>query len=79
MPTGWKAAHIERDGQILMERPAEITALVHRREYQKAAAQVGQKEQQLYGAPTGTFGRENKGTPLVKVNKSYEPMQIPKE
>jgi hypothetical protein len=79
MPDNWKGAHIERKGMILMERPAEITEQVKAREERKARDQVGQKEQQLYGAPAGQFQRDNKGNPLVKVAKSYEPMAIPKE
>ena len=78
MPDNWKGAAIERKGMILMERPAEITEQVKARELRKAREQVGQKEQQLYGAPAGQFARDNKGNPLVKVAKSYEPIPIPK-
>jgi hypothetical protein len=77
MPDNWKGTAIERKGMILMERPLEITEQVKARELRKAREQVGQKEQQLYGAPPGTFQRDNKGNPLVKVAKTYEPMKIP--
>jgi hypothetical protein len=79
MPDNWRGATIERRGMILMERPAEITEQVKARELRKAREQVGQKEQQLYGAPPGTFERDNKGNPLVKVGRSYEALAIPKE
>ncbi len=79
MPDNWQGNTIEKKGMILMERPAEITAQVLARELSKARGQVGDKEAQLYGAPAGTAPRDNKGTPLVKVGRSYEPMPIPKE
>lgn len=70
---------IERKGMILMERPAEITAEVHRMELRKARAQVQQKQAQLGEAPAGQFERNNKGNPLAKINKNYEPIVIPDE
>ena len=81
MPKGHNgAAAIERKGLILMERPLEITKEVEQLEKRKARAQVGQKEAQLNNAPQGTFGRDNKGSPLVNVKKSYghEPIAVPK-
>lgn len=72
MPDNYHGDAIERKGMILMERPAEITQEAIAREHRKAVSQVRQKEQQLNGTPAGTFERDNKGTPLVKVNRSYE-------
>lgn len=79
MPDNYKGMTIDRDGQRLMERPAEITASAVARENRKAREQVGQKEAQLSGAQAGHFERNNKGDSLVKIKKSYEPMKIPTE
>lgn len=78
MPDNYKGVTIDRKGMVLMERPAVITEEAKARELRKATGQVRQKEQQLSGAPAGTFERDNKGSPLVKVGKSYEQMPIPK-
>lgn len=78
MPDSYKGVAIERKGMILMERPAVITEEARARELRKATGQVRQKEQQLSGAPAGQFERDNKGSPLVKVGKSYEQIPIPK-
>ena len=78
MPMGYKGASIDRKGMRLMERPKEITDDAVMRDKQRARDQVRQKEQQLSGAPPGTFERDNKGTPLATVRRSVEPMQIPK-
>lgn len=82
MPEGWTGDFIERDGMVLMERPLIITQRARDIEYAKARGQVRAKEQQLTGAPAGDaspFDRTNKGSPLVKIGRSYEPMPIPKE
>jgi len=78
MPDGYQGNTIERSGQILMERPKEITDAAYAREYAKARGQVRGKEEQLHGAPAGQFGRDNKGNSLVKVGKSYD-MPIPEK
>lgn len=79
MPDSNRGNTIERSGQILMERPKEITDAAYEREYRKARGQVRGKEEQLHGAPAGQFGRDNKGSPLVKVGKSYEAIPIPEK
>jgi len=79
MPIGYQGATILRDGQILMERPLAITEKRKQKDYQNAREQVRAKEEQLTGAAPGEFERRNKGDSLVKINKSYEPMAIPKE
>jgi hypothetical protein len=79
MPVGWAGATIERKGQLLMERPKQITDLVKQREYNKARQQVGQKEAQLYGQPAGPnspFDPTYHGKSLTKIGKSYD-MPIP--
>lgn len=79
MPDTYKGMTIDRDGQRLMERPAEITEAVKARELRKARDQVGQKEAQLNGPQPGQFERSNKGESMVKIRKSYEAIPIPKE
>lgn len=73
---------IERKGMILMERPLEISARARANELRKARSQVQQKETQLRGAPAGEnspFAPDNKGSPLVNINKSFERMPVPKD
>ena len=77
MPDNHHGETIERDGQILMERPLEITNEVKALDFKKARDQVRGKEQQLSGAPPGQFERDNKGSPLASVKKSFESIPIP--
>lgn len=77
MPENHRGDTIERDGQILMERPLEITEEVRALELRKARDQVRSKEQQLSGAPPGQFERDNKGNSLLSVKKSFESIPIP--
>ena len=82
MPDNYPGETIERDGQILMERPAEITDEAKARDLRTARAQVRQKEAQLNGQPAGPsspFDPTNKGTSMVNIKKSYEPMTIPEK
>jgi hypothetical protein len=80
VPSNWQGSHIELDGMILMERPAEITEEFRRNERKKAQAQVRAKEEQLSEAPPGAFERvDAKGQSTVKVKKSFAPMAIPNE
>lgn len=78
MPKGYAGAEIERKGMVLMERPLELTQEAANRDLRRARMQVRQKEEQLSAAPQGQFERDNKGNTLAKVQKSYEPMPIPK-
>jgi hypothetical protein len=78
MPDTYKGVTIERQGMILMERPAVITAESIAREHRKAVGQVRQKEEQLNGSGPGEFGRDNKGTSLVNIKRSHEAIAIPK-
>jgi hypothetical protein len=77
MPINYQGETIEREGMVLMERPLEITQEAKARDLRIARAQVRGKEEQLGGAPNGTFERSNKDQPLVKVKKSFENMPIP--
>ena len=79
MPHGYRGNTIEREGQILMERPLEISEEVRKNDLRAARNQVRQKEAQLNASPDGQFARDNKGAPLVQVKRGYEPLSIPKE
>jgi hypothetical protein len=72
MPDNHHGDTIIRDGQILMERPKEITDEVKLNDQRAAREQVRAKEEQLGGAPPGTFERDNKGKPLASVKRSFE-------
>jgi hypothetical protein len=77
MPINYQGETIEREGMVLMERPLEITQEAQARDQRIARAQVRGKEEQLGGAPTGTFERSNKDQSLVKVRKTFEHVPIP--
>jgi len=82
MPEGYRGETIERRGQILMERPKEITEEAKQRELRAARSQVRQKEEQIKGTPAGAnspFARDNSGASLAKIGRSYEPLIIPKD
>lgn len=80
MPMGGKHATIERKGMVLMERPKEISDAARATDLRNARNQVRQKEQQLNSAPDGQFGRQKSdGSSLAKINKSYEPIPVPKD
>ncbi len=81
MPADWKGNTIERKGQILMERPKQISDLVRQRDDKAARDQVRVKEQQLASAGKDQMPRagDPDGDPRTRPNikKSYEPMPIP--
>lgn len=78
MPADWKGGTIERDGMVLMERPAEVVDEARAIERKRARDQVRAKEAQLSGTPEGTMTRDHeKVRPSIK--KSYENIPIPKE
>ena len=79
MPNSGNYPTIERKGMLLMERPTEITDDARDHERFKARNQVRQKEAQLNSAEGGQFERSNKDQSLVKINRSYESIPIPKE
>lgn len=78
MPTGHKGDNIIRKGMMLMQRPEIVTQKVKEREVMNARRQVKFKEEQLSNAPQGQFGRDH-AQAAPKINKSYEPIPIPKE
>lgn len=80
-------------GQILMERPVELTQEALQEDYDRAVGEVRLKEEQLYGTPAGTLPRARKdgsndfisvskevvrGTP-TKPNYQYESGGLPIE
>lgn len=75
MPPGWKGS-IERDGLILMERPAYLTEEARQEDQMMARenlrAQMGQNSQ----APQGTLSRDH---PAVqpRARTTIEPIDIP--
>jgi hypothetical protein len=77
MPDSYQGATIERDGQILMERPAEITQEAVVRDKRAARSQVTQKEEQLSGNAAGDklgsgFSGTNSGNRIGDgIKKSY--------
>mgnify|MGYP006288033009 CR=1 FL=1 len=74
MPPGYRGP-IERKGMILMERPKEISDLAKQRELVNAREAVAAKERALGMAPSGHFERDKRQT---GINKSYQPMEIPR-
>ena len=74
MPIGWKGETIERDGMILMQRPRIITEQFENSERRKAREQMRDKEAQLRSTPEGQMPRDR-----PKIDKSYEPMQVPSD
>lgn len=66
---------VRRKGMILMERPSEITRIAMDRELATAREVVASKERSLGMTPSGTFERDSRRT---GVNKSFEPMSIPR-
>jgi len=80
MPIGTPPdAPIERKGQMLMQRPQEITDRVMKIDSQRARDQVRVKEAQLNAAPDGQFSRTEDARTKPVVRKSYEAMPVPKE
>jgi hypothetical protein len=69
---------IERKGQVLMMRPAVISAESRSIELKKARNQVKHKEAQLNATPEGTLSRDD---PRVRpvISKGYEPISVPQE
>lgn len=78
MPEGTQgSAPIIVGGQILVERPKELTREARQESYDKAIGEVRRKEEQLHGpAPKGQFQRARANgdtTGMVQVSKGFEP------
>jgi hypothetical protein len=78
MPSSWTKGTIERKGMVLMERPTEVVEEARRIQQKVAKDQVRAKEAQIAGTPDGTMTRDH-ALARPKINKSYEPIPIPKE
>ena len=64
---------IRRGGQILMERPKELTEEARLEDRRAAMAQMRIKEEQLGEAPAGTLPRQRaNGTSTVSINTTIE-------
>lgn len=76
MPKGYVGS-IEREGQVLMERPSEITDEIKMSEYKKAKQQVNIKAGQM--DPKGQGGLLSREDAQIKpkITKGYEPMAVP--
>lgn len=74
MPKGYKGA-IRQGGQILMERPIELTKEAQAEALQDARDAWRAKEQQLRGAAS-VFNEQRPGTG-AKVSRSVQPGSIP--
>lgn len=74
VPEGVTSGHIVIGGQILVERPQELTNEARRYELDKARNEVAAKEAQLYGTPPGTMQREraNGTNDFNKVRREVE-------
>jgi len=72
MPFSTDVDFIERKGQILFERPAEITEEFRRRARKNASDAVSNKKQQLGLEARGPFEATR-----PKISTKYEPMAIP--
>lgn len=79
MPENFPGNTILREGQILMERPKEITDEAKAADYRKAVGQVRGKEEQLGATPPGTLARDADPRVRPSVKKAYESIPIPKE
>lgn len=73
MPENYDGQTIERDGLVLMERPAVITARQRAQALKESRQQVRDKEAQLGAGPEGTFDRTK---PTVK-REFVSPQAIP--
>jgi hypothetical protein len=77
MPKGTSENTIIRGGQILMERPEEVTTEVKRQLHQEAR-DLQKLPHQLAGeAPAGSAPRDNSGKSMANINRSYEAIPIP--
>lgn len=74
MPEGYSGP-IRVKGQVLMERPMELTLEALQEDKDRALNEVRRKEEQLYGAPAGTLqrSRANGSNDFIQVNREVVP------
>jgi len=78
MPIQGNHPQIERDGMVLMQRPAIISDEARSTELRRARNQVRVKEQQLNATPDGTLTRDHPSA-RPQISKGYEPIPVPKD
>lgn len=78
LPPGYNADHIIKGGQILMERPKELTEEARQEDREKATQQVTVAEQKLGKTPKDTMTRDHEGArpKIVKEIGRMVPMTI---
>ncbi len=82
MPRGGHFEVIERGGQILMECPKRVTEAQRIREKRKAMERMDINRQRLGQPAAGTTFQRNNGKNVgvdPQINKTYEPIAVPKE
>ena len=65
VPRNWKESFILKEGQILMERPTEVSDEIKRRMHGQATERVRIAEMQNGQSPPGTLPRDNNGRPIA--------------
>jgi len=76
VPPGYKEPHIIKGGQILMDRPVELTKEAHAEQRQLAKKQVREAEQRLGMTPKGELTRELDEIKPRVVKEYMRPMPI---
>ena len=82
MPRGGHFEVIERGGQLLMECPRIVTEHQRIREKRKAMERMEINRQRLGAPAAGTTFQRNNGKSVgvdPQINKTYEPIAVPKE
>lgn len=74
VPVGYTGPIVVK-GQILMERPIELTQEALQEDYNRAVGEVRRKEEQLYGTPQGQLprSRANGSNEFINVKRDVEP------
>jgi hypothetical protein len=71
VPPGYKEPHIIKGGQILMERPMELTLEARKELRDLAKVQVREAEQRLGMTPKDTLARDADPSIAPRVSKEY--------
>jgi hypothetical protein len=72
-------AAIIRDGMILMERPAQLTAEAKQEDIEIARGMIRDKQRQLGETPNGTLPRDAHREVRPRLGRAYEAMPIPED
>lgn len=76
VPPGYKEPHIIKGGQILMERPMELTLEARKELRQLSRRQVREAEQRLGMTPKGELPRDEAGLSPRVQKEMFRPMTI---